>query len=259
MSDGLEVVPLHLLKSVQTHGGLLLGALAGDELVGFVFGFPGLTGEGKLKHCSHMLGVAPELQGEGTGYQLKLAQRESVLAQGLDLVTWTYDPLESRNARLNIHKLGVVSCTYIRDYYGEMKDGLNAGPPTDRLQVEWWLGSERVRQRLAGETGSPWPGCALKVNITRYTSSGLLAPGSPILDADAPAIQVDIPPDYQAVKAADPGLALEWRLAIRQILEHYFDAGYIATDFLSRQTDAGRESCYTLRPGPSLMEEEPWP
>jgi chorismate synthase len=111
MPDDLEVVPLHILMPVQSHGGLLLGAFDGDALVGFVFGYLGMTQEGALKHCSHMMGVAPVYQSAGIGYQLKRAQREHALAQGHDLVTWTYDPLQSRNAYLNIRKLGAVCRT----------------------------------------------------------------------------------------------------------------------------------------------------
>ena len=142
MPDGLEVLPVHLMVAVPRNGGLLLGAFDGDDLVGYVFGFPGITAGGKLKHCSHMMGVAPGCQVRGIGYQLKLAQREHLLARGCDLVTWTYDPLASRNAYLNLAKLGVVCRTYLQDYYGPMTDGLNAGLPADRLQVDWWIGSE---------------------------------------------------------------------------------------------------------------------
>ena len=145
----VEVVPLHVLLTAAKNGGLLLGAFDGERLVGFVFGFPGLTPEGRLKHCSHMAGVHPDYRDRGLGYSLKLAQREHVLAQGIDLITWTFDPLETRNASLNFHKLGAVCNTYIPNLYGEMRDGLNAGLPSDRFQVDWWIASERVAQRLA--------------------------------------------------------------------------------------------------------------
>ncbi len=102
----------------------------------------------KLKHCSHQLGVLPEWQSRGVGYALKVAQREAVLNQGVRLITWTYDPLESKNARLNIAKLGAVCNTYIRDYYGELRDDLNRGLATDRFQVDWWIASRRIETRL---------------------------------------------------------------------------------------------------------------
>ena len=147
----VEVVPLHMLVTAARNGGLLLGAFDGDRLAGFVFGFPGLTADGRLKHCSHMAGVHPDYRDQNLGYRLKLAQRAAVLSQGIDLITWTFDPLEARNAWLNFHKLGAICNTYLRNVYGEMRDGLNAGLPSDRLQVDWWIRSERVERRLRGE------------------------------------------------------------------------------------------------------------
>jgi predicted GNAT superfamily acetyltransferase len=249
MDDDLEVVPLHLLLSVHNNGGLLLGAFDGDEMVGFVFGHPGLTGEGKLKHCSHMMGVRPQKQSTGIGYQLKLAQRQAVLEQGLDLVTWTYDPLLSRNAYLNLHKLGVVSRTYLPDHYGPLCDGLNAGLPTDRFEVEWWIASPRVQGRLGGREGDPLRAPAVQANRTRRTAAGFLEPGALTLEAGPAMVLVEIPDDYQAMKAAVPALALDWRLATRQLFAFYFAAGYTAVDFLSQQSEGERRGFYVLRFG----------
>ena len=250
MPDDLEVVPLHLLVTVHRSGGLLLGAFDGEELVGFVFGFPGITEQGETKHCSHMLGIDPAYQGTGVGYLLKVAQREFVLEQGLDYVTWTFDPLESRNAYLNVGKLGVVCQTYYRDYYGPLRDGLNAGLPSDRLQAEWLLMSERVQRRLAGEPSAPLASSAVQANAVRLESSGFLVPGLLQLDIDTPDVQVEIPANYQDIKATDPGLAMEWRLVIRQVLEAYLIAGYVVAGFSSKESEIGRRSCYLLRRGP---------
>ena len=246
MPDDLEVVPLHLLVTAQRNGGLLLGAFDGESLVGFVFGFPGLTVEGRAKHCSHMMGVAPAYQSLGVGYQLKLAQRAHALEQGFDLVTWTYDPLESRNAYLNLHKLGGVCRTYIRDYYGPMADGLNRGLPSDRFQMEWWISDERVQRRLAGKAIPIISEPVAQAHVPRETAAGLLAPGDLALDADAPYAQVEIPADYQAIKAADPALGLEWRLAMREVFEAYLAGGYTILDFVSRLVEGERHSFYLL-------------
>ncbi len=254
MPDDREVVPLHLLMAVHRNGGLLLGAFDDDRLLGIVFGFPGFTADGKLKHCSHMTGVDPQCQGTGIGFQLKLAQRDSALAQGLDLVTWTFDPLEGRNAHLNFRKLGVVCRAYVRDYYGPLTDGLNAGLPTDRFQVEWWIASERVQQRLAGGTASPRSGPIARANITSHTPQGLLEPGVLELDASAPTVKVEVPADYQTIKSADPSLALAWRQASRQMFESYFAAGYAAIDFVSHQVEGMRRSFYVLQAGWSVLE-----
>jgi chorismate synthase len=257
MDDDLEVVPLHLLLSVHKNGGLLLGAFDGDDLVGFVFGHPGLTSEGALKHCSHMMGVSPEKQSAGIGYQLKLAQRQAVLEQGLDLMTWTYDPLLSRNAYLNLHKLAAVSRTYLPDCYGPLMDGLNVGLPTDRLEVEWWISSPHVQRRLADAEGERLPSPAVRANRTRRTAAGFLEPGALTLAAGPAVVLVEIPADYQAVKAAAPALALEWRQATRHLFEFYFAAGYGTVDFLSERIEGDRRSYYVLRAGwKDLIEQE---
>jgi predicted GNAT superfamily acetyltransferase len=247
LPDGFEVVPSHVLMAVPKNGGLVLGAFDGEELVGFLFGYPGFKPDGKLKHCSHMMGVVPGYQGAGIGYRLKRAQREFVLSQGLDLVTWTFDPLESRNARLNLHKLGAVSRTYLPDYYGPLSDGLNKGLPTDRLEVEWWVAGGHVRQRLKGEDALSRSGSVAQANMSGKTATGLLTPGTLVLNPSAQTVLFEIPLDYQAIKAADPGLALEWRMAAREVLEAHFSAGYAAIDFRSHVVDGERRSSYVLQ------------
>ncbi len=134
----------------------MAGAWAGERLAGFVFGFLGFheaETARRLKHCSHMLGVHPDFRSAGVGYALKTYQREHVLRQGLDLITWTYDPLLARNAQLNIAKLGAVCTTYLPNLYGAMRDGLNAGLPSDRFQVDWWIATPRVADRLGCAPG----------------------------------------------------------------------------------------------------------
>lgn len=251
MPDYREVVPLNMLVAAARGGGLLLGAFDGDELVGFVFGFPGVTAEGRPKHYSHLLSVLPEFEGRGIGRQLKLAQRQTILARGLDLITWTYDPLEARNAFLNLARLGAVCRTYIRDLYGALADGLNAGLPTDRFEVEWCLASRRVAQHLA--RADAWPSAdAVVANATQPVQCGFREPGPMALGLDEPIIQIEIPADYQAMKAGAPGLALEWRLAARELFEAYFSGGYSAVDFCSRPADGVRRSYYILTRGAAL-------
>ncbi|MCA9947277.1 MAG: GNAT family N-acetyltransferase, partial [Anaerolineales bacterium] len=121
LTDMVEVVPCHMLLTFHKNGGALLGAYADERLVGFVAGFVGLMANGRFKHASHMMGIHPDFQGQGIGTMLKLAQRQMVRQQGVNLITWTYDPLETANARLNIHKLGAVCRTYIPNLYGEIK------------------------------------------------------------------------------------------------------------------------------------------
>ncbi|MEZ4593231.1 MAG: GNAT family N-acetyltransferase [Chloroflexota bacterium] len=228
MSDPLEAVPSHMLLTFHKNGGVLLGAYAGERLVGFVAGFVGWLGHGRFKHASHLMGVHPEFQGQGIGEQLKLAQRQVVQGQGLDLITWTYDPLETGNAKLNIHKLGAVCRTYIPNLYGTF-EGINAGLPTDRFQVDWHLNSAHVENRLAergvGETAVPEH---LILNVVGENGRPPETTKSP----NEPTHFVQIPRAFQALKARDLPLALAWRLHTRQLFTDLFAQHYAVTDFV---------------------------
>lgn len=262
MADDL-VVPAHLLITAQESGGLVLGAFNEEgEMVGFLFGFlgtrePASQGQGvaqRLKHCSHMLGVVPEYQTKRIGYLLKLRQREHALSQGLDLVTWTYDPLESVNANLNLCKLGVVCNTYLRSIYGEMSSALHVGVASDRFQVEWWVASKRVAERIekGGEKLSldeVLENGGKRVNVTTVGPDGFLRPSVCDLSAAAGDAVVEVPADFQSIKAADISLAAEWRMHAREIFEHYFAAGYVAAEFISEVRERSRHSFYVLKRG----------
>jgi predicted GNAT superfamily acetyltransferase len=262
----LDVTPLHVLTTIAHNGGLVLGAFDGARLVGFVFGFIGTDNASsqrpamaRLKHCSHQMGILPEYQSHGLGYQLKLAQRDFVLQQGIRLVTWTYDPLESRNARLNIAKLGAVCRTYFREVYGQMQDGLNAGLPSDRFQVDWWITSGRVKERLFGTrlplvVESFTDAGATLLNPTTPGPDGLPRPtGRPATFAGLTAL-LEIPADFQALKSKDRALAQAWRSSTRALFEAAFAAGYLVTDFF-HETLGGRErSFYALSHGEPRFE-----
>ncbi len=245
-----EIVPTHVLKAIAENGGLLLGAFGPQGvLVGFVFGFLARQ-EGQLKHHSHMLGVRPSHRNSGTGFRLKCAQREAVLEQGLHWATWTYDPLEGRNAYLNINKLGVVCNTYLRNMYGELRDSLNVGIPSDRFQVDWWLHSRRVEQRVSGEQTRRTLANAIAaggevVNETRL-AGGVRMPEGSKLDSRSAAVLIEIPSDVQAVKRADMDGARRWRLHTRELFESYFGNGYTVTEFISEVAAGERRSFYLL-------------
>src|SRR5579871_3053218 len=222
----MELVPSHVLLTHQRYGGLLLGAREpGGRMVGILLGFPGLKG-GKLVHCSHLLGVLPECRSRDVGYQMKLSQREFVLRQGLDLVVWTFDPLETRNARLNIGRLGGVCREYHRNLYGVMNDGLNQGLESDRFTVYWHIRARGVIDRLEGRTRSPEPealraaGAPLLTETTLERAAGS-EPYARLIDVrlgqDAPAMLVEAPANFQVVKAADRTAALSWREGLRAV------------------------------------------
>ena len=255
-----DIVPAHVFIAAIHNGGLLLGAFAGDQLIGFVFGFPGLefTPDGpRAKHCSHMMGILSGYRDSGVGFALKRAQWQMVRHQGLDHITWTYDPLLSRNAYLNITKLGAVCNTYRRSEYGDMRDGLNAGLPSDRFLVDWWINTRRVERRLGKRPRHPLklhnfsqadlqPLYALQSSAGRWPR-----PPEHFSPLEGRLALAEIPSDINALKEADFALARDWRFFSRELFETAFAAGYLITDFVY---DAGR-SFYVLSHGESTLEQ----
>lgn len=243
----IDIVPALEMRAVQDHGGLVLGAFVDRRLVGFAFSFLGRTG-GRLHHHSDMTGVLRGERYRGLGFRLKTEQRRHVVAQGIDLITWTVDPLEGANAHFNFRKLGATARDYLVDYYGPMEDDLNRGLPTDRLQVEWWLEDPRVRALMEGKVvGEPNWSSAPLVNETGPVVGGLRAPRDHDLQRVERALQVEIPWDIHAIKATAPELALEWRLHLRRILQHYFARGYAVADFFADRRY--RRNYYILEEG----------
>jgi predicted GNAT superfamily acetyltransferase len=254
----IDVVPSHMLITVVHNGGLLVGAFVEDELVGFVFGFPGIefTPDGpRPKHCSHMLGIHPGRRDSGIGFALKRAQWQMVRHQGLDHITWTYDPLLSRNANLNIAKLGAVCNIYRRSEYGNMRDGLNAGLPSDRFLVDWWINTRRVDRRLSKRPRRP-----LKLDdfskaelqplySLQRRSDGLLRPPEHVSPLNGNLTLAEIPSDFRALKDADFSLARDWRFFSREVFETAFVEGYIVTDFVYDES----RSFYVLAHGESTL------
>nr|WP_321461330.1 GNAT family N-acetyltransferase [uncultured Cohaesibacter sp.] len=184
-----------ILMALQSEGGLVAGAFRGDEMLGFLLGFP--TATPGLQH-SHRLAVHPAARGLGLGAKLKWYQRDWCLAHGLNRIRWTYDPLRAINAGLNIGVLGAVSNQYFVDYYGEMP-GMNAGLPSDRIMAEWHLESDQVCARAQG----------------RMLASTDIEQGH----------WLEIPSDIDKLMASDPDKALSERLRIRSALQDHFAQG----------------------------------
>lgn len=256
-----DIVPAHVMITAVHNGGLAIGAFSGEVLIGFVFGFPGIefTPDGpRPKHCSHMMGIHPGHRDAGLGFALKRAQWQMVRHQGLDHITWTYDPLLSRNAYLNIAKLGAVCSTYRRSEYGDMRDGLNAGLPSDRFQVDWWVNTRRVERRLGKRPRRP-----LKLeNFSKaelqplysteapHAADGLLRPPEHFAALNGRLALAEIPSDFTALKEADFALARDWRFFSRELFETAFVEGYLVTDFVYDQS----RSFYVLAHGESTLE-----
>ncbi len=249
----LLIIPYTQLTSVQHNGGLVLGAFDGTEMVGFVFGYlgRGLLDGGDLYLFSQRMGVLPTHQGRGIGERLKWAQRAWALEQGLEHVVWTYDPLEPPNAYLNIAKLGGIVRRYERDFYGMHHTPLHDRLPSDRFVVDWQLRSPRVLARL--RPGGPPPAAGLPdgagppLNAVAWDERGLPRCAPPDLERDAPLLTVEVPAHWQALRRADMELALDWRLHMRAVFEHYFARGYAVGGYVSRRFDGGRRNYYLLR------------
>jgi predicted GNAT superfamily acetyltransferase len=258
-----DVVPAHMLITAVHNGGLVLGAFVEQEMVGFVFGFPGLesTPDGpRAKHCSHMMGVTSGYRDAGLGFALKRAQWQMVRHQGLDHITWTYDPLLSRNAYLNIAKLGAVCSQYRRSEYGEMRDGLNAGLPSDRFQMDWWVHTQRVKQRLSKRPRRPLSLTSFSqadlqpLYSLHFHDDGWARPPDHFLPLNGRLALAEIPAEYQTLKEADLPLARDWRFFSREVFETAFAAGYIVTDFVFDRSGEQPRSFYVLTHGESTLD-----
>ena len=245
------VVPVATMISVQHAGGLVLGAFAGERLAGFAFGYLGRV-RGRWVLYSQLTGVDPTVQDRGVGGRLKLGQRAWAKSQGLDLVAWSFDPLQAGNANFNLHRLGAFSRTYEVNYFGERTDALNVGLDTDRLLVEWPVEDTPRAWQQNGE--------ARDLVATEWTADRRCRPqhlaGSPEHAAGCAELRLDIPPDITALKARDPDLARAWQHAVRDAFRRAFAAGYVAMDF-RRERAGGRTSYILRRPaGPLLPWEE---
>jgi predicted GNAT superfamily acetyltransferase len=153
----LDVIPRRLFVVAQRIGGQVIGAFSSGQVAGFAMAIPGIR-DGEPYLHSHMLAVAPEYRNRGLGRRLKLAQREEALARGIRRMEWTFDPLEIKNAYLNIARLGAISHSYLENAYGLSSARLQGGRPTDRLIAEWWMDSDRARAAAAGQPfTSPQP------------------------------------------------------------------------------------------------------
>jgi len=243
-TDSEDVVPPPVLIVSIKRGGILLGGFDdGGVLKGFVYSMPGIK-DGRPTQWSHMLGVTADTRNSGLGWRLKLSQRERALAMGLDLIEWTFDPLQALNAHLNFTKLGVVVEEYEENVYGDSSSPLHQGSPTDRFVAAWRLREPHVERRIAargaGLVRDASIGAAPLVNRALPSASHLL-PGDADLSLTDRRLLVEIPGHYDAMLATDAALARAWRLSTRRIFQQYFARGYRVVDFfLARDQSRGQ-------------------
>lgn len=250
-TDGEDVVPVAILVVSVKRGGILLGGFdEAGEMKGFVYSLAAIK-DGRPTQWSHMLGVAADARGAGLGSQLKLAQREHAMRMGVDLIEWTYDPLQALNAHLNFAKLGVLVEEYAENVYGDSSSPLHQGTPTDRFIAQWRLTTPHVERRIAS-LDRPIVRDSSVASAPVVNPSGARSPwptpGRPALDLEARRVLVEIPMGFREIQARNAPLALEWRMATRAIFQSYFRRGYRAVDFrLAPQATVGH---YVLATNP---------
>ena len=241
--DAEDVVPPPILAVSIKRGAILLGGFDDSGVMkGFVYSMPGVKA-GQVMQWSHMLGVLPDARHSGLGGQLKVAQREAALRSGVELIEWTFDPLQAANAHFNFAKLGVTVEEYEQNVYGDSTSPLHAGTPTDRFVAEWHLSRPHVERRLAS-WGQPVVRDRSVANAPVVNSSipagGWLRPGRADLSRDDRRLLVEIPTGFTELQMSDARLALEWRLQTREIFSTCLARGYKAVDFfLSRNAGRG--------------------
>ena len=251
-----DALPLTVAIALRAAGNIFVGAFDKDndkeKLVGFAFGFFGRE-HGQTTIHSHMLAVLDAYRHLDLGSRLKQAQRERAMALGVHEMTWTYDPLQSRNAHFNFSKLGVVSDTYKVDFYGPETSSMLHRNGTDRLWVRWILNSRRVRDRLAGKNTSArtetLDAMKLLAPLVRFDPSG--KPGRADL-AESLArqrVSIEIPGDILEVERTDMGLAREWRDATRWAFREAVKAGFFVAEFCRSIRGQQGPGAYLLQRG----------
>jgi predicted GNAT superfamily acetyltransferase len=236
--NGTPSVPEHQYFTAVKNGGLLLGAYINEELIGFSYGFPGVKNKNYFLY-SHMLGIKSNYRKKGIGEQLKWRQREEAKKLGYSFICWTYDPLQSVNANINIRKLHGIVGTYYTNYYGEMNDDLNRGLPSDRFLVEWHIDSPYV------ETESPYVEYEDRYSLINWN---LDQHGHPKIEELYPITNHDyyfvpIPCDFHSLKRNNLPLAIEWREKTRQLFIELLEKEYTAVNLLNEPNNS---VCYYL-------------
>jgi predicted GNAT superfamily acetyltransferase len=253
LSD-IDILPLTFSMASLAAGSIWLGAFDRTKLVGFAFGFLGAENGPLLVH-SHMLAVLEPYRVFNLGYKLKLAQRERVLAMRvnglrIDEITWTFDPLQSRNAHLNFAKLGVISETYKIDFYGPETSSALHRNSTDRLWARWPITSRRVQDRLKGKRNRFEALDALSTvePLIRFNGSGKPVRSDLAAALARQRIAIEIPSDIAEIEKKDSALARQWRSDTRWAFTEALKAGFIVEEF-----------CRTIRgqqgPGAYLLQK----
>jgi predicted GNAT superfamily acetyltransferase len=216
-----RVLPLspELAWALAHAGNYVAVARCDDAVIGAAVGFRGYDETGAHLH-SHITGVLPAYQGSSIGFALKQHQRRWALAQGIDRITWTFDPLVARNAYFNVIKLGTTIASYYPDFYGPLGDDINAGDESDRCLASWQLDGERAVRAAAGDvTAVTVAEMRARGAIDLLTEGGTGEPVSAAAtDLDGAPVLCQLPHDIVTLRSTAPGVARQWRLALRSVL-----------------------------------------
>jgi predicted GNAT superfamily acetyltransferase len=243
ISDDRYVIPVSTMVGANLHGGLVLGAfLPSDEAVAMSFAFLGRI-EGTLCLYSQLTGVAPEHQSRGLGFQIKLFQRQVAGSEGIERITWAFDPLQAGNAHFNLTRLGAHAGRYVENMYGERTDRLNAGVPTDRLIAEWNVAAA-PHAPLSFDSVSKLPRLIELAQAPRHSLVPVCV--MPISDVDEPRLLLEIPADITALRTADPDLAETWRALVSEAFRHALEKSYRAVHFVRDHSSVLRRGFYVL-------------
>jgi predicted GNAT superfamily acetyltransferase len=230
----IEIVPNTQLVAAVKAGGVLLGAFDGEKMVGFVYGFVSFE-KGQMAHHSHMLAVLDDYRNHHLGEKLKRAQADFVLKQGISIMSWTFDPLQSLNAYFNFNKLGVVSNTYFVDFYGDNAPSFLHQNSTDRLWVFWNLQDEKAD--FAGDSE----------NVKRLVQLGENQTPQIFPFAENEYLAIEIPTNINTLQEENLELAVEWRRATRQAFIKAFEKEYLASNFYRKNRDGQEYGVYLLK------------
>ena len=201
--EDVDLIPLRLFVVASKIGGQVYGAFDGAQMIGFCMAIPGLKPGGKTYLHSHMLGVLADYRNTGVGRTLKLTQRDDALRRGIDLIEWTFDPLEIKNAFFNMERLGAIVRRYVPNQYGTTSSPLHGGLPTDRCIAEWWISSPRVNTILAAQAFARNP-----------------------VEA-----RIAIPSDIAAIRAKEPGCARDIQQKASEQFREAFNHGLAVIGF----------------------------
>jgi predicted GNAT superfamily acetyltransferase len=235
-----EVIPVHMLRALSDEGLVLNAYDNAGKVIGTSAAFLAKR-DRKLILYSHITGVVPQFQSKGVGAALKLAQRKYAIEHGLDLVCWTYDPMQSLNNWFNLNKLGAIARTYFANYYGDMPDDLNRGVESDRFLAEWWVRSPRVRKTLSSRRKIASEDLHCVIVNPSFIKDGVRHPSAQQhLEVDEKSILIEIPSDHEELRKRDLSILQRWRAETRRLYLHCFRRGYVATGALVDESEGKR-------------------